>query len=232
MKEFSEDTYDKIEAYLLKRLDSDATQRFEEEMNQNPTLKEEVVKMELLRKIVNKIETRRNIKEIQSKVLHQKEDEMPDNEFLMKPKRNVFRFQKLIPFSAAAMVFFAVGLNFSAFDLPDKETLAMRGIALQNEKQKNQERYFEAQLLLVEGKNEEAALIFEDISKTKDIKPYYYEACEWYRAVALIETEPETSQKIIKKLTDNPTPRFKISYLERAKAWVKIQKTMLFGVNK
>jgi hypothetical protein len=232
MKEFSEDTYEKIEAYLLKRLDSDATQRFEAEMNQNIALKEEVVKMELLRKIVNKIETRRNIREIQAKVLNENEAQVADNEFSLKPKRKTISFSKLVSFSAAAMVLFMVGFNFLAFDLPDKETLAMRGIALQDQKQKDQERYFEAQLLLIEGENEEAAVIFEDISKTKDIDPYYFEACEWYRAVALIETEPETSQKIIEKLSKNPHPKFKISYLERAKAWVKIQKTRLFGVKK
>lgn len=97
-------TFERIEAYLSKRLSSSERKSFEEEISADASLKEMVVKMQLLRKITERNLTRSKIISIHEvktaeweKELSKTEEEFEEKVTLLTPNNNDVANETLIP---------------------------------------------------------------------------------------------------------------------------------------
>jgi hypothetical protein len=218
-----------IEDYLNDRLDATTKADFEARMAVDTDLREEVVKLQLLRQIAKRNATREKIKAIQTEKISEWKAEATDNEEITdeteraKPKLKIWR--NFGTFAAAASVALVMYLNFSSISMPNEATLSERGngAELDSIQKVNFENYLTAQKALQSGDNATAISYFEKVANATEIRPYYKDASTWFLAVANVEKSPKKAEELMQNILSKQDFKYEVSLLDKARMWTKIQ---------
>lgn len=222
-----EQIHQQIEDYLNNRLGETEKADFEARMAADADLREEVVKLQLLRQIAKRNATREKIKAIQAEKLAEWKAEIADNQEVIeeetKPKFKIWR--NIGTFVAAASVALVMYLNFSSFTMPDAATLSERGNSAELDavQKLNFENYLTAQKALKTGDNKTAIEYFEKVRNSTEIRPYYRDASMWFLAVANVDKNPKKAEDLMQDILSKKDFKYEVSTLDKARIWVKIQ---------
>jgi hypothetical protein len=221
-----EQIHQQIEDYLNDRLGETEKTDFEARMAADTDLREEVVKLQLLRQIAKRNATRENIKAIQAEKLAEWNSESTDNQEVIeeiKPKFKIWR--SIGTFAAASSVALLIYLNFSSVSMPNETTLSERGNSteLDSIQKVHFENYLTAQKALKSGDNATAITYFEKVSNATEIRPYYRDASRWFLAVANVNKNPKNAEDLMQDILGEKEFQYEISALDKARIWTKIQ---------
>jgi len=234
MKEFNDITLQKIEDYVMDRLDPTERTLFETELATNAELREEVDKTVMVKETAERSKFRTKIKAIQTEKLTEWNTEVlehVDHQEVEKTgnARKVNWLGRSTTFAAAASVLFVAYLALSPVSLPDAYTVTVRGESVTDSLQTAvYSRYSEAIAALENEDFDTAAVLFDSVATKDNIRPYYKEAAIWYGGVARIKSEPETAKQLTQYVINKENKEFKISRLNQVKVWIKIKVSELF----
>jgi anti-sigma factor RsiW len=228
MKEFTEITLEKIEDYLMGKLDATERTLFETDLATNADLREELEKTKRVQEAAVRSKLRNKIKNIQADKLAEWKNEATEQPLIKgKSQRSIWRIPTT--FAAAASVLFTFYLGLSPVSLPDADTISERGSATTDSIQiVILAKYSTA---ITAFQNEDFATsqtLFDEIATSPNIRPYYQEAATWYGGVAQIETDPAAAKTKLDGIIDKQDRTFEISTLDRIRVWLKLKMSKLF----
>jgi hypothetical protein len=212
MNHFREGIYDQITDFLADKMPENERNNFEKELVQNETLRSEIEKVSLVKKMAERNALREKIKAIQAEKLEEWAGEEKT-----KPRSPFFRIIGLGAMAASiALLFF---LNYTAFTLPNEAELSLRGSGteLSQLQKENFDNFFNGQDALRKGKNEEAIVYLQKVTESPTIRKYYKDAALWYMAVANVDKYPAETERIVAKIATDKDFRFEISNVDKLK---------------
>lgn len=211
-----EQEFDEIERFLTNRLEPLERIKFEERMNSDKTLKNNV---EAYGKAIIEIKDQHFENSLR---LHL------ESLIKIKPskiKRNWVKY--LFPIPVAAAIFILYLFN-SPIYLPNTENdfSVTRGIntnELDLEDRFAFETFFDGQAHFVEGKY---LLAIEDFKKALNTqnRPYFKEATKWHLALAYLKSEqPYEAEKVFNEFRKCSNCQYPVSFITKLKFWLRIQ---------
>ena len=205
----NENNVDTIADYLNQKLGTKEQADFENEIQTNPTMKEDLEKLRLLRQIAE----RNRILE-QAKTIHTQQIEA-----LKKPKGGIISLAKIATLAAAASVIFMIYLGNS-----DVNYLEISLVERGDGNVKTALNNFENGVnLLKDNKNQAAISEFENVLKNQDIEEYYRDASQWYEAVALAKIgEDEQAKSILNSIENNKNFKYQISFWDKIRIKIRL----------
>ena len=205
----NENNVDTIADYLNQKLGTKEQADFENEIQTNPTMKEDLEKLRLLRQIAE----RNRILE-QAKTVHTQRIEA-----LKKPKGGIISLAKIATLAAAASVIFMIYLGNSEVNY-----LEISSVERGDGNVKTALINFENGVnLLKDNKNQAAISEFENVLKNQDIEEYYRDASQWYEAVALTKIgEDEQAKRILNSIENNKNFKYQISFWDKIRIKIRL----------
>ena len=205
----NENNIDIIADYLNQKLGTKKRANFEKELLTNPTMKEDLEKLRLLRQIAE----RNRILE-QAKTIHTQQIEA-----LKKPKGGIISLAKIATLAAAASVIFMIYLGNS-----DVNYLKISSVERGDGDVKTALINFENGInLLKDNKNQAAISEFENVLKNQDIEDYYRDASKWYEAVALAKIgEDEQAKMILNSIENSKNFKYQISFWDKIRIKIRL----------
>ena len=205
----NENNIDIIADYLNEHLGTKELADFETELLTNPTMKEDLGKLRLLRQIAG----RNRILE-QAKTVHTQQIEV-----LKKPKTGIISLVKIATLAAAASVVFMIYLGNSEVNY-----LEISSVERGDGNVKTALINFENGInLLKDNKNQAAISEFENVLKNQDIEEYYRDASQWYEAVALAKIgEDEQAKTILNSIENNKNFKYQILFWDKIRLKIRL----------
>lgn len=82
----------------------------------------------------------------------------------------------------------------------------------------------DAQQLLIDGKDKEAAQAFSVIKNSENLRKYYRDLARWLEVVALAETDKTKAGKLFREIEADADFKYKISFSDK----IKLRARLLF----
>lgn len=248
MKNFTNDTYELIESYLKNDLEIDTKRDFERLMARDEALREEVVKIKLLKEIIKRHLTRTTIQHIHEtkmnewflkkniSVEEEAATEVADeayDEKIPTRKRNSLLSMLLKTITVLLLISIIIFVVLAKLPIDIQETEKMK--AWQNEAELNSvqkinyENYLEAHDALKMNNNEKAILFFDKVANAQGSSDYFKDAAEWFGTVASSSRKPFGAEARFRKIINDSSFRYRYSQKDKIQVWCKIQWAKLMG---
>lgn len=232
MKDFTDTILQKIEDYVMDRLDATERTLFETELATDTDLREEVAVTSRVKATAQRSQLRDKIKTIQTQKLAEWDREPADatrNYLDETPVRRVNWLGRSATFAAAACVLFVAYLSFSSVSLPDAATVSERGNATTDSLQVAIYGQYAQAIAALENEDFDTAIVlFDQVATQENIRPYYKEAAVWYGGVARIKSDPKTARILTNYVIKKEDKEFTVSTVDQWKAWVQIKMSQIF----
>ena len=205
----NENNIDIIADYLNEHLGTKERADFETELLTNPTMKEDLEKLRLLRQIAERNRILEQVKTVHTQQI----------EALKKPKTGIISLAKIATLAAAASVVFMIYLGNS-----DVNYLKISSVERGDGNVKTALVNFENGInLLKDNKNQAAISEFENVLKNQDIEEYYRDASQWYEAVALAKIgEDEQAKTILNSIENNKNFKYQILFWDKIRLKIRL----------
>lgn len=224
MKEFNEITLQKIEDYVMDRLDATERTLFETELATDAELRKETDQTIKVKVAAERSQLRSKIKTIQSKKIAEWNNEASKSEEQETPIKRVNWLRRSTTFAAAASVLFVVYLALSPVSLPNATIISERGNSTADSLQTTVMLKYSTAINALQNEDfETAAKLFDEVATNQNIRPYYQEAATWYGGIAQIETNPIVAELKINSVINKENKAFKIDLLDRLRVWLKLK---------
>lgn len=212
-----------IERYLSGDMAPEERVHFENEMQTDATLKNDVEKHKQAQDLIQEAFL------AQRAVATLKKLQAQDRQII---RIGVYarRFATML---AAACVAFLVYLSVGTIRFPDSETdfTLIRGVetdTVQTRQKYVFEQFFEGQSHITEGQYALAVKNFRQVLQSSDLRPYFKEAAQWHLALAYLKSgEADKAERIYNQFTDCDDCEYPVSTLNRWQIWWQIKLAQL-----
>ena len=208
-----------LEAYILGHLDGIQIVEVEEKLRTDKAWQENFGKIKVLKELPGRLQLREKIKAIQNEVLTEWKIDST-------PKSRIISWPKIAITGIAASVALFVYFNVSNISIPGALTMQERGNETNISKADLVEfqMFKDAQQLLIDGKDKEAAQAFSVIKNSENLRKYYRDLARWLEVVALAETDKTKAGKLFREIESDADFKYKISFSDK----IKLRARLLF----
>ena len=246
MKNFTNDTYELIESYLKNDLEIDTKRDFERLMARDEALREEVVKIKLLKEIIKRHLTRTTIQHIHETKMNEwflkknigdeentEVEEEAYEEEVPAQKRNGLLSILLKTITVLLLVSAIIFVVLAKLPVEIQETEKMKAwqheAELNSVQKINYEDYLEAHDALKMNNDEKASLFFDKVKDAQNTSDYFKDAAEWFGTVARSSRKPFSAEARFQKIINDSLFRYRYSQKDKIQVWCKIQWAKLMG---
>ena len=210
---------DQIQQYLSQQMSEEERTDFNQKVDRDLSLKEDVEKLSLLKNIAERQRLRDEMKTI-----HQQKMAEWDEPVEILPVKKLDFWKITGGFSVAASVAMVCFLTFSDVKYEPISSETERGNV---ENQDVVLRKFDENIKNLEnGDVKSSYLLYEDFVKIKtlpNLRPYYKDAADWYSVVALVKSEEyQKADELLKNIESRTDYKFGISTVDKWKMKWKI----------
>ena len=208
-----------LEAYILGHLDCIQIEEVEEKLRTDKAWQENFGKIKVLKELPGRLQLREKIKAIQNEVLTEWKIDST-------PKSRIISWPKIAITGIAASVALFVYFNVSNISIPGALTMQERGSETNISKADlvDFQMFKDAQQLLIDGKDKEAAQAFSVIKNSENLRKYYRDLARWLEVVALAETDKTKAGKLFREIEADADFKYKISFSDK----IKLRARLLF----
>ncbi|MBK6975815.1 MAG: hypothetical protein IPH28_00845 [Cytophagaceae bacterium] len=208
-----------LEAYILGHLDGIQIVEVEEKLRTDKAWQENFGKIKVLKELPGRLQLREKIKAIQNEVLTEWKIDST-------PKSRIISWPKIAISGIAASVALFVYFNVSNISIPGALTMQERGSETNISKADlvDFQMFKDAQQLLIDGKDKEAAQAFSVIKNSENLRKYYRDLARWLEVVALAETDKTKAGKLFREIEADADFKYKISFSDK----IKLRARLLF----
>ncbi len=208
-----------LEAYILGHLDCIQIEEVEEKLRTDKAWQENFGKIKVLKELPGRLQLREKIKAIQNEVLTEWKIDST-------PKSRIISWPKIAITGIAASVALFVYFNVSDISIPGALTMQERGNETNISKADlvDFQMFKDAQQLLIDGKDKEAAQAFSVIKNSENLRKYYRDLARWLEVVALAETDKTKAGKLFREIESDADFKYKISFSDK----IKLRARLLF----
>ena len=208
-----------LEAYILGHLDGIQIEEVEEKLRTDKAWQENFGKIKVLKELPGRLQLREKIKAIQNEVLTEWKIDST-------PKSRIISWPKIAITGIAASVALFVYFNVSDISIPGALTMQERGNETNISKADlvDFQMFKDAQQLLIDGKDKEAAQAFSVIKNSENLRKYYRDLARWLEVVALAETDKTKAGKLFREIESDADFKYKISFSDK----IKLRARLLF----
>ena len=208
-----------LEAYILGHLDGIQIVEVEEKLRTDKAWQENFGKIKVLKELPGRLQLREKIKAIQNEVLTEWKIDST-------PKSRIISWPKIAITGIAASVALFVYFNVSDISIPGALTMQERGNETNISKADlvDFQMFKDAQQLLIDGKDKEAAQAFSVIKNSENLRKYYRDLARWLEVVALAETDKTKAGKLFREIESDADFKYKISFSDK----IKLRARLLF----
>lgn len=208
-----------LEAYILGHLDGIQIEEVEEKLRTDRAWQENFGKIKVLKELPGRLQLREKIKAIQNEVLTEWKIDST-------PKSRIISWPKIAISGIAASVALFVYFNVSDISIPGALTMQERGSETNISKADLVEfqMFKDAQQLLIDGKDKEAAEAFSVIKNSENLRKYYRDLARWLEVVALAETDKTKAGKLFREIESDADFKYNISFSDK----IKLRARLLF----
>ncbi|MBK9934656.1 MAG: hypothetical protein IPP61_01830 [Cytophagaceae bacterium] len=208
-----------LEAYILGHLDGIQIVEVEEKLRTDKAWQENFGKIKVLKELPGRLQLREKIKAIQNEVLTEWKIDST-------PKSRIISWPKIAITGIAASVALFVYFNVSNISIPGALTMQERGSETNISKADlvDFQMFKDAQQLLIDGKDKEAAQAFSVIKNSENLRKYYRDLARWLEVVALAETDKTKAGKLFREIEADADFKYKISFSDK----IKLRARLLF----
>ena len=208
-----------LEAYILGHLDCIQIEEVEEKLRTDKAWQENFGKIKVLKELPGRLQLREKIKAIQNEVLTEWKIDST-------PKSRIISWPKIAITGIAASVALFVYFNVSDISIPGALTMQERGNETNISKADlvDFQMFKDAQQLLIDGKDKEAAQAFSVIKNSENLRKYYRDLARWLEVVAFAETDKTKAGKLFREIESDADFKYKISFSDK----IKLRARLLF----
>lgn len=213
-----------IESYLDGNLPEEDYEKTKNELKTNEKFRREVAEVEHAWKLLRDAHTEQIVRDTLGKLRSKP---------TVHPKRlgSVYKLGGSLLAACAAFLLF---LMFSPLNSPslEKDINILRGgsdpVELPVDQQQVYEDLLKADDKMTNKKFSEAAVLFQRVSVSSDVRPYFTQAAEWGLCVALLKSgKYKQAEAVLREFNLNKTKAYQADWLEKWKMWVQIHTSRL-----